>query len=696
MFMKPSLGSLLIVDDNEANRDMLSRRLERRGYTTTMVENGQQALQAVQSKEFDVILLDVMMPDMNGLEVLKILRLTYDPDALPVIMVTAKDESSDIVTALEYGANDYITKPIDFAVACARIRNQVRHKQARIALQESEERYALAVRGANDGLWDWNLDTNEVYFSPRWKTMLGCSEDEVEHTMEAWFNRVHPQDRDPLEAAIIAHLHRQTPHFECEHRISHKDGTYRWVLCRGVAIHNAEGKALRMAGSQTDITERKIADALTGLPNRLLFMDRLERAITRAKRRPQYLFAVLLLDLDRFKMINEGLGHGLGDELLIAIAHRLENYLRSCSIVTRFGETPTLARFGGDEFVVLLDDIHDINDATRVAERLQEQLTAPFLLNEHEVFISASLGIALSTTGYDHSGDLLRDADTAMYRAKARGKARHEIFDTDMHARAVARLQVETALRWAVEREEFLVFYQPVIHLPTGCIRSFEALLRWHHPHRGIVSPTEFIPIAEENGLIIPMGWWILREACRQMHLWQQQFPEYEHLSISVNLSGKQFAQPDLVKRIARTLQETGLLASSLKLEVTESVLIDNATAADMLRQLRDMGIQLSMDDFGTGYSSLSYLYRFPMQFLKIDQAFIARMGTGRGTEEMVRTIITMGHDLGMQVIAEGVETAEHLATLRALGCEYAQGFLFSHPAEAHTMAALLAEHPQW
>ena len=440
-----------------------------------------------------------------------------------------------------------------------------------------------------------------------------------------------------------------------------------------------------------DLTEQLMYnafhDALTGLPNRALFMDRLERAIEHGKRNRDSQVALLFLDLDRFKVINDSLGHLLGDELLTAIAERLKACLRPMD---------TIARLGGDEFTILVEELKDISDSIRLAERIQAELAKPFTLDGQEVFTTVSIGIALSAAGDLRPEDLLRDADIAMYRAKSQGSARYEIFNTSMHAWAVARLQMETELRRAVERQEFRVYYQPIVCLETGRIKGLEALVRWQHPQRGLVSPDQFLLVAAEIGLLALIDQWVMREACRQIKQWQDRIPTVGRLTISVNLCDKQFTQPNLVERISQVLQETRLAAESLKLEITENVIMENGESATAtLLQLKALGLRLSIDDFGTGYSSLGRLHRFPIDELKIDRSFISQIGAEQGME-IAETIVTLAQKLDVDVTAEGIETAEQLAILRDLGCRSGQGYFFSQPLDSSATEALIIAQPQW
>ena len=693
--MESPLSRLLIVDDSEITRGMFARRLTRRGYDISMAESAHGLLERVRKENIDLILLDIEMPEITGIEALKALRQYYTSIQLPIIMLTVRNQSKDVIAALELGANDYLTKPIDFPIALARIKTQLSHKRAENALRESEERYALAARGANDGLWDWNLVANIIYFSPRWKATLGYQDHEIGSSPEEWFSRIHESDRDLVKVRIEDHQNGDVPHFESEIRMLHKDGTYRWMLSRGVIKRDENGKPLRMAGSQTDITEGKVADPLTGLPNRLFFVERLLRLIEQRKRRTDALFAVLFLDLDGFKMINDRLGHIVGDKLLISVSKRLLNCLRSNDLVVRADEPFTVARLGGDEFAILLDYLNSADDAKAVADRLMQELNRPFEMDEKEIYTTVSIGIALSSSGYLYPEEFLRDADTAMYRAKSTGKARSEIFDADMRATITSRMQLETDLRHALDRKEFRNVYQPIVLLATGQVAGFEALLRWQHPERGLLGPNEFIPVAEETGLIRELGWWNLREACRQIGEWKNRLSGFSEFIMSVNLSVKQFQQLNLVGDIRKLLQELSIPAETLQLELTESsVMTDPHTAILMLEQIKALGICLAIDDFGTGYSSLSYLHRFPLNTVKIDRSITSTMGNGGDGIQIVKTIMPLASNLGFDVVAAGVETQEQVRLLKELKCKYAQGYYFSKPLTAEAAEEFLAGQP--
>ena len=567
-------------------------------------------------------------------------------------------------------------------------------KRAEQVLRESEERYAAAARGANDGLWDWHLRSNRVYFSPRWKSMIGYEEDEISDRCEEWLDRLHPSDRDRLKQELSMHLNGETNHFQSEFRLRHKNGEYRWFRSRGMALRDADQQPYRIAGSQTDITEYHLAreqlvhdalhDALTCLPNRVLFMDRLTQAIKQYQRHPDDQFAILFLDLDRFKIINDSLGHMIGDRLLIEVGNRLQSCLR---------DQDTVARIGGDEFVILLNTIQNMDQVLQTAERIQQQLKQAFAIEGHEIFTGTSIGIALISPEYQHAEELLRDADTAMYRAKNLGKNRYEIFSSSMRSQVLALSQLENDLRRAIDRQEFQLFYQPIVSLDTHNLVGLEALVRWHHPERGLILPSEFVPMAEEAGLIIPLGWWVLAQACRQMQLWQQHYSLAQDLQLNVNISSRQFSQPNFVNDIHAVLEDTNLPCHRLKLEITEGVLMDHASdVADKLDAIKTLGIKLGIDDFGTGYSSLNYLNAFPVDTLKIDRSFVERMNSEEGFE-IVKTIVNLAHNLHMDVVAEGVELEEQAEELTQMKCEYAQGYLFSEPTDTVGMEKFLLNY---
>ena len=559
------------------------------------------------------------------------------------------------------------------------------------ALRKSEERYALAIQSANDGLWDWDLTTGQIYYSPRWKAMLGFDEDEITNHPNEWFNRIHPEDLDRIKLDISAHIQGLTAQFESEHRILHKDGNYRWVIIRGIAVRE-DNVVRRMAGSQSDITDRKTSeqrlihdafhDTLTGLPNRALLMDRLGISIERSRRQEKYSFAVLFMDLDNFKEINDSLGHLIGDQLLITAGNLLKASLRP---------TDTLARMGGDEFVILLEDIGGINDVTLVAKRINNELKTSVVISDNPISVTASIGIVIIPPRYILADDILRDADIAMYRAKANGRAKYEIFDPAMQDKVSERLSLEIELQKAIENHELQVYYQPIVSLTDGRIDSFEALVRWHHPVLGLLYPPEFIQLAKETGLIIPIDNWVMQEACRQLQQWQNEVSVMPFLGININVSANQVKHPEWIDQIKRILGETGLQPDLLRLEISAKTLVENGWSRDELfKQLNTLGVKVQIDDFGLGHTSLSCLSNIPITALKIDRSFIDGLLDEPQDSKITSAIIMLTRGLGIKVIAEGVETEAQLNQLRKLGCEYGQGFLFSVPLDNDQIKLLL------
>ena len=580
---------ILIVDDTLENLRLLSTMLIKQGYNVRKAINGKMALTAVQTVVPDLILLDIMMPEMDGYEVCQRLKANQQTAKIPVIFLSALNEVFDKVKAFEVGAVDYISKPFQFEEVLVRVQNQ------------------MALKSAQREILKLNTELEEKV---------------KERTQQLEF---------------------------------------------------ANARLLKMA----------LYDSLTGLPNRALFLERLEQALNRAKADSVYQFAVLFLDCDRFKVVNDSLGHLVGDELLIAVARRLEASL---------SQKDTLSRLGGDEFAILLTDIQDLNYTTFVADGILESLSFPFQLQGHEVFISASIGIALGNSTVHQPEHLLRDADTAMYRAKALGKGQYHIFAPAMHDAALQLLHLESNLRKAINQQEFIVHYQPIIDLSDGKIAGFEALVRWQHPQYGMISPQSFIPIAEETGLIIPIDRWVLQQACHQLRLWHQEKLTDYPLFISVNLSARQFAQLDLIDRIDQILTETQLNPQCLKLEITESAIMDNVNfAAVILQKLRERSIGLSIDDFGTGYSSLSYMHSFPVSSLKIDRSFVQRLDGNPENLGLIPAIISIAKTMGMSAIAEGIETTQQLNQLKTFGCDFGQVYLFSKPVEAQSATELIA-----
>jgi diguanylate cyclase (GGDEF)-like protein/PAS domain S-box-containing protein len=607
-----------------------------------------------------------------------------------VIVLTGQSDYEIDLAATALGVTDYLVKQeLDPAGLERSIRYAISHQRALDDLAQSQERYSLAMRAANDGIWDWDLNADVIYFSPRWHAILGHREQASEEPPAAWFELIHEEDVPRLRAAIDAHLAGQTPHLQSEHRMRHADGTWRWVLTRGLAIRGPGGVATRMAGSVSDITDQRAAelqlqhdalhDALSGLPNRALFMDRVDQVLQRATRDPTIGCAVLFLDVDRFKLINDTLSHAAGDQLLIEIAARIADVLRP-------GDT--VARIGGDEFTILLDGVVVDRDATVVAERVQSSLGQPFALDAHEIRVTASIGVSLSSPRMTAS-ELLRNADIAMYDAKRRGQGRCAVFTESMRQRVIDRVARENDLRQAVEESLLEVHYQPIVDLVNGSIYGLEALARW--PDRWPeVAPMEFIEIAEETGVIGAIGLHVLRAGLERFAAWRRAGLVSDEVRVSVNVSGRQLDDPRLPQEIREAITAAELDPSALRLEITESTLMQEPERIRrIVSEVCATGVGLHLDDFGTGYSSLAALHRLPVDALKIDRTFVTSAPED-GSDAIVRAIVALARSLGIDVIAEGIERPQQRARVRQLGCRYGQGFLFSRPLGAADMEELL------
>lgn len=695
--MEQDSVAILLVEDDRTEAGLIRAEISRFARMRADVDHASRLAAAVDrlaERPYDIVLLDLNLPDGGGVESLQRVRAAA-PNVPVVILTNLEDEEAAIAT-LSQGAQDYLIKRHITAELLRRsIRYAVARQEAEASLRASEERYALAVAGARDGIWDWDLARGDVHYSPRWFELLQLRDAEAVAAPATWLGRVHEDDRTGLEHALHAHLRGETPYLDHECRMRNGCGQTLWVLCRGVAVRDAAGRAMRIAGSLTDISDRKLAeerlvhevmhDTLTGLPNRALFLDRLDLALKQARRDSKRQFAVLFLDIDRFKTINDSLGHAAGDELLVEFGKRLTMFLRPGDSV---------ARLGGDEFAILLMDVAGLTEATRVAERIHDLLSRKFLVANKEIYATASIGVALSGPKYEQPGDLLRDADLAMYRAKSSRTGAYTVFHSFMYESVLHRLELETELRSALGRNELVTYYQPIVSLDRLQVIGFEALSRWVHPTRGMIGPDVFIPLAENCGVIGPLSWWTMHDACRQMREWQRTRPEFANLSISVNISSRLFAEPEFAARTKAVLEKTGLRPETLHLEITENALLQHeSTTIAELTALQNIGVKFHLDDFGTGYSSLSYLNRFRYDTIKIDRSFVAASPHVTRSRRIVDALISLAAVLGMDVIAEGVETEEQAQKLRDLNCRVAQGFLFAKPLPPEAAGTLLLQH---
>ncbi len=673
---------ILVVEDETIVALDLQNSLKVLGYEVVgTASSGPEAIAKAENTRPDLVLMDIILKgDMDGVETAEAIRSRIN---VPVIFLTACADEKTLQRAKVTEPFGYLIKPFEERELHGHIEIALYKHRMERQLRESEERYFLATQGANDGLWDWNVHGKEIYFSPRWKAMLGYGERQIGNSPLDWFNRIHPADRQQVERRISEHLSGASNHFESEYRILDAKGAYRWVLCRGLARRDENGKAYRIAGSQTDITDRKVYNPLTGMPNRILFLDRLEHALKRTKPQVQP-FGVAVIEITGLKSIASSLGYVISDHLVCQIARKIQGCVLANDTVAHFG----------DDFVLLLEEVNEGKQAAIAASRLQHELAQPFQIEGHTVYVTAHVGITLRTSEYTLPDELIRDAYTAMHRAKDDGKGRFEIFDRKMRSSAVARLKLEADLRGAMQRKEFRIHYQPIVNLKTGKLAGLEALVRWQRQDK-LLYPKDFLGVAESTELLIPLERWVLLESCAQMANWHQK--NSGALTLNVNLCPKHYADPHLIQELGEALQRSGLEPRSLRLEITESALMDNTDiVSKTLSHIQEMNVQLHMDDFGTGYSSLSYLNRFPIDSLKIDRSFVGNLGLSEETWKIVQAIISLGKNLDMELIAEGIENISQLRMLQTLKCEYGQGYYFSKPMMPEAVESLIAGHLPW
>jgi len=676
---------ILIVEDETIVALDLEDRLQSMGYeVVAAVQTGEEAVGLATALHPDLILMDIMLKgEMDGIAAAAGINQLL---SIPIIFLTASTDEKTLDRAKLTGPFAYVLKPFEDRDLRVNIEITIYKHRLEERVRQSEERYALAARGANDGLWDWDLLHHRIFFSARWETMLGYAEGEFSQEPESWFNQIHPTDRQRVMDELNKHLDGHSEHFESEYRTMHRNGGYRWVLTRGLALRNQDGQAVRMAGSQSDVTERKVYDPLTGLPNRTLFVDRLERSMERAHRDRAYAFAVLAAGVHNFTSVKETLGVTAGDQLVINISRVLRSSL---------APSDTIASQGDGEFLVLLDDIADITEATRVASGIQTALSQICSVDGHDIYTEASVGIAMNGKEGHSAEDLILQARTAMRRASRDDHRRCEIFDDRMRTIACARLETEAELRRAVEQNAFCIHYQPIVSLETGGLTGFEALVRWRRDSGELIYPGDFIPLAEETSLIVPLEGCVLRTACAQMEEWRRTEVFDQPPLLSINLSPKHYSYPGLFQELVDVLDITGFDPRCLQLEITESAFMkDTEAILQVLQQIKDLRVRLHMDDFGTGYSCLSYLYRFPINALKIDRSFIKTLAATAETQKIVQTIVSLARNLGLEVTAEGIEEYEQMRLLQLYRCDHGQGFFFSKPVAAEDIARLVTEAP--
>lgn len=670
---------VLVVDTRRNAGKVISQKLGRLGLIVAVAESISTALKTLVEETFDLILLS----DSASCDGLIRIRSRFGQSDLPVIVILSESRREGILAALQAGANDFIVRPLDWDIVVARLRLHLELVHCRRALRESEERFNLAALGSNDGLWDWDFRNQRVNLTSRCKAMLGYHDDEIEDSPDELIRRIHVEDIDRLENCISRVLEGKESNLNCEIRLLHRDNGYRWMICRGVAVRDCQKRVYRMAGSLTDVTEGRVGDPLTGLPNRLLFMDRLERAMERHQRDHNKRYAVVFLDLDHFKKINDTYGHHIGDQVLLAVSKRLKTCLRTTDSLAHFKSEQTIARHAGDEFTIILEDFESENEVQTVIDRILHEVAQPIDVQFGQVSISVSVGWIIGHCEHRSAEDILQQVDEAMYQSKAKGRNCAVKYHASMQERSRHRNQRHSEIQHGILKSQFLLHFLPVMQLRHHVPIGYEALVRWRHPQEGLLLPGKFVPIAEETGLIHELGWSITNQAAAQSAIWQAQFPAHA-TELFINFSTKQLLDSQFKDRFALIIKQTGVIPSRLCVEVSEKTLIENfEVLVPVLLGIEKLGVRVAIDDFGTGYASLGHLNQLPIDTLKIDRSLVCAVDRDGQSRQLVKTIVDMAENLNLQVIAEGVETESQRKSLTNLGCLFGQGFLWSSPLSA-------------
>jgi len=683
------ITNLLLVEDNPVNVEYI-RALLLNIENDSLEQNRfignifvaltlKEGIETLNSKNIDIVLLDLTLPDSHGLKTFQVVQNVND--RVPIIVLTGDDDTALAFDAIHQGAQDYLVKgKINKTLLQRSIHYAVERMNILKALLDSQERYSIALKATNDGIWEWNLREKKMYFSPRWKEIIGYAENELGSEPLEWFDRIHPEDVPEVEGIIADHISGQTRNLVSEHRLLHRNGTYLWVRVHGLAVLDKEGSVKKIAGALSDITGEKLIDSLTGLPNISLFSDRLQSAIQRRIDEKDFGFVLIKLEFEQVKIITTTYGAAATNEAIYSVVTRIKTCLKA---------SDTIGRFEGASFGIILAGVHDILNLNHILDNIQIHASKPFLLNGNSISISTSMGIVFSGDQYKISEEMIRDADAALQKAMSNGRSNREVFESEMRDRSLRILKMEADMRHAIERDEFFLLYQPVLNVEKKKIDSLEALIRWKKKDGSVLGPGGFIPIAEQSDMIIRIGAWVIEESILQLQRWKKQ--GLDDISVAINLSARQFLNRDIVGYIKKTLSISGIHPDRFQVEVTESVAMrDIELTKKILQDLHESGVSVSLDDFGTGHSSLSYLKQFPISKLKIDQSFIRELPDDLESAAITSAMITLGQAIHLKIVVEGVETMEQLKFVEKENADYVQGYLISRPMESEKISEFI------